>query len=72
MWRADFDHSVLQCFRSHYVRSLAGLVRFEYDNRSAQEMKARTILLFSLARELKLLADIFKLAIVVVNQVCIY
>lgn len=52
-------------------------MRFEYDNRSAQEMKARTVLLFNLAKELKLLADIFKLSIVVVNQVfnvskCVY
>jgi hypothetical protein len=50
--------------------SLAGLVRFEYDSRSAQDMRARTALLFALARELKLLSDIFKIGIVVVNQVC--
>lgn len=51
------------------MNSLAGLVRFEYDNRSADDMRARTILLFSLARELKLLSDIFKIGVIVVNQV---
>jgi hypothetical protein len=49
--------------------SLAGLVRFEFDSRRAEDMRARTALLFALARELKLLSDIFKIAIVVVNQV---
>ncbi|KAJ1392773.1 P-loop containing nucleoside triphosphate hydrolase protein [Ochromonadaceae sp. CCMP2298] len=51
------------------IDSLAGLVRFEYDSAKAQEMQARTKLLFSLGRELKLLADIFRICIVVVNQV---
>ena len=32
-------------------------------------MRARTSVLFALARELKLLSDIFKIAVVVVNQV---
>jgi hypothetical protein len=50
---------------------LAGLVRFEFDHRSAQEMKERTILLFRLAKELKLLSDIYKMAIIVVNQVSV-
>jgi hypothetical protein len=44
-------------------------VRFEFDSRRAEDMRARTALLFELARELKLLSDIFKIGIVVVNQV---
>lgn len=49
--------------------SLAGLVRFEFDSSSTSDMRVRTVLLFQLAKELKLLSDIFKLSIVVVNQV---
>eukprot|EP01032_Pedospumella_encystans_P009253 gene9253-10910_t len=51
------------------IDSLAGLVRFEFDSSSTSDMRIRTVLLFQLAKELKLLSDIFKLSIVVVNQV---
>ena len=44
-------------------------MRFEFDSSKVQEMRARTSVLFALARELKLLSDIFKIAVVVVNQV---
>eukprot|EP01039_Chlorochromonas_danica_P004158 gene4158-4567_t len=49
--------------------SLAGLIRFEYDGKSTQEMTERTIFLFTLAKQLKWLADTFHLAVVIVNQV---
>ena len=49
--------------------SLAGLIRFEYDTTSAADMKQRTIVLFQLAKRLKWIADTFKVAVVVVNQV---
>eukprot|EP01032_Pedospumella_encystans_P009388 gene9388-11051_t len=51
------------------IDSLAGLVRFEFDSSSTSDMRVRTVLLFQLAKELKLLSDIFKLSILVVNQV---
>lgn len=49
--------------------SLAGLVRFHYDNKSADEMKERTTILFKLAKQLKWLSDTFNVCVVVVNQV---
>lgn len=51
------------------IDSLAGLVRFEYDNKSSSQMKDRTAFLFSISRQLKWLSDTFNVAIVVVNQV---
>jgi len=54
---------------SYLCNSLAGLVRFEFDSSSTSDMRVRTVLLFQLAKELKLLSDIFKLSILVVNQV---
>ena len=54
---------------SYLYYSLAGLVRFEFDSSSTSDMRVRTVLLFQLAKELKLLSDIFKLSILVVNQV---
>jgi RecA/RadA recombinase len=51
------------------IDSLAGLVRFEYDNKSSIEMRERTALLFNLSRQLKWLSDIFHVAVVIINQV---
>lgn len=59
----------MRCLIIFSLCSLAGLVRFEFDSSKVQEMRARTSVLFALARELKLLSDIFKIAVVVVNQV---
>lgn len=44
-------------------------MRFEFDTNNTADMKTRTVLLFNLAKELKLLSDIFKLSVLVVNQV---
>lgn len=51
------------------IDSLAGLLRLEFDTSRAEEMRTRTALLFRLARQLKLLSDIFGIGIVVLNQV---
>ncbi len=51
------------------IDSLAGLLRFEYDTTSSDEMKQRTVLLFQIAKKLKWIADTFSVAVVVVNQV---
>ena len=50
-------------------RSIAGMVRTEYDSSSSKDMTLRTALLFRVAKELKWLSDIHKLCIVVINQV---
>lgn len=49
--------------------SLAGVMRTEYDTGNYSEMMARTSLLFKIAAKLKWLADTFKVAVVVINQV---
>jgi DNA-repair protein XRCC3 len=51
------------------VDSLAGAIRCEYDIKSSKEMKDRTSKLFCFSSNLKRLADSYKVAIVVVNQV---
>lgn len=51
------------------LRSIAGMVRTEYDSSSSRDMKLRTALLFRVAKELKWLSDIHNLCIVVINQV---
>jgi hypothetical protein len=51
------------------LRSLAGLVRMEFDNRQLQDMTARTTWLFGFAQELKMMSELFRVAVVVVNQV---
>jgi len=51
------------------IDSMAGLVRTEFDSSSCEEMKLRTAALFKLSRQLKWLADTYRLCIVVVNQV---
>ena len=50
--------------------SIAGMVRTEYDSSSSTDMALRTCLLFRVAKELKWISDIFKVCIVVINQVC--
>jgi RecA/RadA recombinase len=50
--------------------SIAGMVRTEYDSSSSADMALRTALLFRVAKELKWISDIFKVCIVVINQVC--
>lgn len=49
--------------------SVAGLIRNEFDAKHKNDMSQRTVLLFALARQLKALADRYKLCVVVVNQV---
>jgi DNA-repair protein XRCC3 len=49
--------------------SLAGLIRTEFDSSNSNDMKSRTMVLFSLATKLKWLADTYNLCVVVVNQV---
>lgn len=49
--------------------SLAGLIRMEFDNRQLQDMTARTTWLFGFAQELKMMSELFRVAVVVVNQV---
>lgn len=46
------------------------MVRTEYDSSSSADMALRTSLLFRVAKELKWISDIFKVCIVVINQVC--
>jgi Rad51 len=46
------------------------MVRTEYDASSSADMALRTALLFRVAKELKWISDIFKVCIVVINQVC--
>jgi Rad51 len=46
------------------------MVRTEYDASSSGDMALRTALLFRVAKELKWISDIFKVCIVVINQVC--
>ena len=51
------------------IDSLAGAIRNEYDVKSSKEMKERTSKLFEFSSRLKRLADSYRIAIVVVNQV---
>ena len=51
------------------IDSLAGAIRNEYDVKSSKEMKERTSKLFDFSSRLKRLADSYRIAIVVVNQV---
>ena len=51
------------------VISLAGLIRFEYDSKSSEDMRDRTVFIFQLAKQLKWLSDIFKIGVLVINQV---
>lgn len=51
------------------IDSLAGIVRTDYDTRTSQDMLKRTAMLFRFSAKLKWLADTYRLAIVVVNQV---
>jgi RecA/RadA recombinase len=53
------------------IDSLAGLVRNEYNTKLKNDMIERTKVLFSLAETLKWLSDVYKLCIVVVNQVLV-
>ena len=53
----------------YYCYSIAGMVRNEYDGKSAKDMCQRTALLFRLSKELKWLSDIHKVCVVVINQV---
>jgi RecA/RadA recombinase len=52
------------------IDSLAGLLRFDYDTTSSEDMKQRTMMMFHISRKLKWIADTFQIAVVVVNQVC--
>lgn len=52
------------------IDSIAGLVRTEFDTRTAKEMAARTNMLFKFSSKLKWLSDTYKLGIIAVNQVC--
>jgi len=63
-----------ELIRKHSIRllvvdSLAGLIRMEFDNRQLRDMTARTKWLFGFAQELKLMSELFRVAVVVVNQV---
>jgi DNA-repair protein XRCC3 len=51
------------------IDSIAGMVRHEYGSRSVEDMTHRTVLFFKVAKELKWLADIYSVCIVVINQV---
>eukprot|EP01038_Epipyxis_sp_PR26KG_P005031 gene5031-7020_t len=63
----------LMC-KSHNIKllvidSIAGLLRFEFDNSKKDDMIRRTCLMFKISQQLKWIADIFGVAVVVVNQV---
>jgi RecA/RadA recombinase len=51
------------------IDSLAAIMRTEYDTNNMKEMNLRTETLFRIASQLKRLADVYNLYIVVVNQV---
>lgn len=51
------------------VDSIAGLVRTEFDTRTAKDMSLRTNMLFKFASKLKWLSDTYTLGVIVVNQV---
>lgn len=51
------------------IDSLAGVVRTEFDHTKFQDIMQRTEILFKIATQLKWLADTYKIAIIVVNQV---
>jgi hypothetical protein len=53
----------------HFMCSVAGLVRSDYDTRSASEMNERTQALLKLSRALRWLSDTFAITVVVINQV---
>jgi RecA/RadA recombinase len=63
------QQAYLQCFLCDLVVSIAGLVRNEFDTKVKSSMTQRTVLLFSIANQLKKLVDTYKLCVVVVNQV---
>jgi RecA/RadA recombinase len=65
------QQAYLQCFLCDLVVSIAGLVRNEFDTKVKSSMTQRTVLLFSIANQLKKLVDAYKLCVVVVNQVTI-
>ena len=52
-----------------FTYSLAGLIRLEFDGSNKKDMAIRTALLFRLSAKMKWLADTYKIAIVVINQV---
>lgn len=64
-----FQAAALAIVMDRPLRSLAGLVRMEFDNRQLQDMTARTTWLFGFAQELKMMSELFRVAVVVVNQV---
>ena len=49
--------------------SLAGLIRLEFDGSNKKDMALRTALLFRVSAKLKWLADTYKIAVVIINQV---
>ena len=51
------------------IDSIAGMVRNDYETKSVCDMSLRTVLLFKVAKELKWLADIYNVCVLVVNQV---
>jgi len=51
------------------IDSIAGLVRTEFDTRTAKDMATRTTMLFKFASKLKWLSDTYKLGVITVNQV---
>ena len=51
------------------IDSIAGMVRNDYETKSVSDMSLRTVLLFKVAKELKWLADIYKVCVLVINQV---
>lgn len=51
------------------IDSIAGMVRNDYATKSVSDMAQRTVLLFKIAKELKWLADIYNVCVVVINQV---
>jgi RecA/RadA recombinase len=51
------------------IDSLAGLLRYEYNTQSKDDMNERTQYLFNVAQQLKFLSETFNLAVVIVNQV---
>ena len=51
------------------IDSIAGMVRNDYETKSVGDMSLRTVLLFKVAKELKWLADIYNVCVLVINQV---
>lgn len=69
MLHANYFQHIHNIIFTFLTFSLAGLIRFEYDTMSTDDMRDRTTFMFQLAKQLKWLSDVFRMGVLVINQV---